>query len=61
MRMVGGMMAGSFPDSWEASPHFLNANSNKLGVTLDLNDGRGRDLLDRLSASRVWVGASQRS
>jgi crotonobetainyl-CoA:carnitine CoA-transferase CaiB-like acyl-CoA transferase len=48
MRMVGAMMAGSFPDWWEASPHFLHANSNKRGVTLDLNDGRGRDLLDRL-------------
>ena len=31
MRMVGGMMAGHYDEWWEASTHFLHANSNKLG------------------------------
>ena len=48
MRMVGGMMAGHYPDWWEASPHFLQANSNKLGVTLDLNTDKGHALLEGL-------------
>jgi len=48
MRMVGGMMAGHYPHWWEASPHFLQANSNKLGLTLDLNTERGHGLLEDL-------------
>ncbi len=48
MRMVGGMMAGHYPQWWEASPHFLQANSNKLGLTLDLNTEKGHGLLEEL-------------
>ena len=48
MRMVGGMLAAQYPDWWEASAHFLHANTNKLGLTLDLNKPEGRDLLDQL-------------
>lgn len=48
MRMVGGMVAAHFPDWWEASPHFLQANTNKLGLTVDLNDPRGKGILEDL-------------
>ena len=48
LRMVGGMMAAHYDAWWEASPHFLYVNSNKLGVTLDLNRPKGRELLERL-------------
>ncbi|HEB88093.1 MAG TPA: CoA transferase, partial [Deltaproteobacteria bacterium] len=47
-RTVGGMLAGSFPDWWEASNIYLSANTNKRGITLDLSKERGRELLDRL-------------
>jgi crotonobetainyl-CoA:carnitine CoA-transferase CaiB-like acyl-CoA transferase len=48
MRMVGGMMAGHYPEWWEASTHFLHANSNKLGLTLDLSKPKGLELLEKL-------------
>ncbi len=48
MRMVGGMMAAHYPEWWEASAFFLHANSNKLGLTLDLTKPRGRELLEKL-------------
>ena len=48
MRMVGGMMAGHYPDWWEASAHFLHANCNKRGVTLDLTKPEGLALVERL-------------
>ncbi len=48
MRMVGGLMAASYEQWWEACPHFLQANSNKLGITLDLDQATGRELLERL-------------
>lgn len=48
MRMVGGMMASSYPAWWEASPFFLHANSNKLGITIDLSKPRGRELIEQL-------------
>jgi crotonobetainyl-CoA:carnitine CoA-transferase CaiB-like acyl-CoA transferase len=48
MRMVGGLMSASYEQWWEVAPHFLHANSNKLGVTLDLDTPAGRELLDRL-------------
>jgi crotonobetainyl-CoA:carnitine CoA-transferase CaiB-like acyl-CoA transferase len=48
MRMIGGPMAAHFPRWWEASPHFLYANSNKLGITLDLTTKKGIELLERL-------------
>ena len=48
MRMIGGMMAAHYSEWWEASPHFLQANSNKLGITLDLTTEEGRDLIEQL-------------
>lgn len=48
MRMIGGPMAPHFPRWWEASPHFLYANSNKLGITLDLTTKEGVEILERL-------------
>jgi crotonobetainyl-CoA:carnitine CoA-transferase CaiB-like acyl-CoA transferase len=48
LRMVGGMMAAHYPAWWEASTHFLQANSNKRGITLDLSKPRGLELLDAL-------------
>lgn len=48
LRMVGGMMAGNYDEWWEASTHFLHANSNKLDVTLDLDKPKGRELLEEL-------------
>jgi crotonobetainyl-CoA:carnitine CoA-transferase CaiB-like acyl-CoA transferase len=48
VRMVGGLMAPSYEQWWEACPHFLHANSNKLGITLDLDVAAGRALLERL-------------
>jgi crotonobetainyl-CoA:carnitine CoA-transferase CaiB-like acyl-CoA transferase len=44
------MMAAHYPDWWEASAHFLQANTNKLGLTLDLNNPRGLELLEALIA-----------
>jgi crotonobetainyl-CoA:carnitine CoA-transferase CaiB-like acyl-CoA transferase len=51
MRMVGGMMAAHYDEWWEASTHFLHANSNKLGITLDLSKPKGLELLERLIVS----------
>jgi crotonobetainyl-CoA:carnitine CoA-transferase CaiB-like acyl-CoA transferase len=48
VRMIGGMMAAHYADWWEAAPHFLQTNANKLGVTLDLATPRGRALLEDL-------------
>jgi crotonobetainyl-CoA:carnitine CoA-transferase CaiB-like acyl-CoA transferase len=48
IRMLGGMMAGHYPDWWEAGAHFLQANCNKLDLTLDLSKPRGVELLERL-------------
>jgi len=48
VRMIGGMMAGHYAQWWDAAPHFLQANTNKLGVTLDLTTERGRALLEEL-------------
>lgn len=50
MRMVGGMLAGHYSEWWEASVHFLHANSNKLGMTLDLSKPRGKQLIEKLVA-----------
>jgi len=49
MRSVGGLMS-RYEQWWEACPHFLHANSNKLGITLDLDTPKGRELLERLIA-----------
>ncbi len=48
LRMVGGMMRAHYDQWWDASAHFLHANSNKLGVTLDLSSERGLALLEQL-------------
>jgi crotonobetainyl-CoA:carnitine CoA-transferase CaiB-like acyl-CoA transferase len=50
LRTVGVMMAGHYPDWWEASPHFLHTNTNKLAITLDLSKPAGLALIDRLVA-----------
>ena len=50
MRMVGGMFSAHYDEWWEASAHFLQANTNKLGLTLDLNTPRGIELLEGLIA-----------
>lgn len=48
LRMVGGMMAAHYDEWWEASTHFLHANSNKLDITLDLTKPKGRELIEKL-------------
>jgi crotonobetainyl-CoA:carnitine CoA-transferase CaiB-like acyl-CoA transferase len=48
MRTVGGLMAAHYDHWWEACPHFMQVNSNKLGITLDLNKPKGRELVERL-------------
>ncbi|MDA8046916.1 MAG: CoA transferase [Actinomycetota bacterium] len=48
MRMSGGMFAATQRQWWEYSGFFLQANANKLGVTLDLDTVEGRALLLRL-------------
>ncbi len=48
MRMIGGMMAGHYPEWWEAGTHFLHVNSNKKDVTLDLAKPEGLALVERL-------------
>lgn len=48
MRMTGGMAAAHYPDWWEASQIFLAVNSNKKGITLDLNTERGYELIEQL-------------
>ena len=50
LRSIGGMLAGHYPDWWEASPHFQHVNSNKLGVTLDLSQPKGLALAEKLVA-----------
>jgi len=51
MRMIGGMMGAHYDAWWEASPHFMYANSNKLGITLDLSKPQGLALLEKLIAN----------
>jgi crotonobetainyl-CoA:carnitine CoA-transferase CaiB-like acyl-CoA transferase len=50
LRMVGGMMAAHYGSWWDASPHFLHANSNKLAITLDLTRPEGLELVEKLIA-----------
>jgi crotonobetainyl-CoA:carnitine CoA-transferase CaiB-like acyl-CoA transferase len=47
MRMAGGMFFDQ-PAWWERSAFFLQANTNKRGLTLDLANAECRDLLLRL-------------
>ena len=48
MRSIGNMMAGHYGDWWEASPHFMHTNSNKLAITLDLAQPSGLELIEKL-------------
>lgn len=48
VRMIGGMMAAHYAQWWDAAPHFLQTNTNKLGVTLDLASPPGRALAEEL-------------
>lgn len=48
MRMTGAMFGQ--PEWWEWGHMFMSANTNKLGVTLDLETPEGHDLLCRLVA-----------
>ena len=50
LRFVGGMMAAHYEQWWDTSPHFIQVNTNKLDVTLDLGTPRGLDLVKRLIA-----------
>jgi crotonobetainyl-CoA:carnitine CoA-transferase CaiB-like acyl-CoA transferase len=50
VRMVGAMMAAHYLEWWDASPHFLQTNTNKLGITLDLSKPKGLGLLEKLIA-----------
>lgn len=47
MRMSGGMFIDQ-PNWWERSAFFLQANTNKRGLTLDLATPKGRELCLRL-------------
>jgi crotonobetainyl-CoA:carnitine CoA-transferase CaiB-like acyl-CoA transferase len=49
MRMAGGLFIGQ-PRWWERSAISLSANTGKRGITLDLTQDDGRELLDRLLA-----------
>ncbi len=48
MRMIGGMLAGTYDDWWECSQFFLHTNANKRDLTLHLTDERGMNLMKRL-------------
>jgi crotonobetainyl-CoA:carnitine CoA-transferase CaiB-like acyl-CoA transferase len=48
LRLVGGMFAGHYDSWWEASTHFLHANTNKQDITLDVSKPEGLALLERL-------------
>jgi len=49
IRLTGGMFAAQ-PQWWERSSFFLQANTNKYDLTLDLRSPRGRELLLQLVA-----------
>jgi crotonobetainyl-CoA:carnitine CoA-transferase CaiB-like acyl-CoA transferase len=48
MRMIGGLFIGQHEQWWEHSGLFLGANQNKRGLTLNLQEERGRELCLRL-------------
>ncbi|WP_134324998.1 CaiB/BaiF CoA transferase family protein [Cumulibacter soli] len=50
-RVDGWRGVGRGEDQWENSPAFNWANRNKRGITLNLQDERGRDLFRRLAAT----------
>ncbi|MGI9591607.1 MAG: CaiB/BaiF CoA transferase family protein, partial [Myxococcota bacterium] len=56
MRMVGGMFAGLHEQWWEYSGLFLGANLNKRGLTLNLQEQRGRELcLELIEQCDIFV------
>ena len=50
MRMAGGILAGGVEKWWEYSSHFLAVNNNKRGVTINITDPRGVELVKGLIA-----------
>jgi crotonobetainyl-CoA:carnitine CoA-transferase CaiB-like acyl-CoA transferase len=54
MRMTGAML-GMNGEWWERSGFFLQANTNKCGITLDLGSAPGRELALRLVAGSDLV------
>lgn len=56
MRMTGGAFAGEADEWWEYSAFYLSANTNKQGITLDLNQAKGMKLMRELIAdSDIFV------
>lgn len=56
MRMTGGAFVGEKDDWWEYSALYLSANTNKQGLTLDLNQPKGMKLMRALIAdSDIFV------
>jgi len=51
MRFTGGLFMGSEERWWEYGWFFLAANTNKRGITLDLTQPEGRELIKRLIAT----------
>jgi crotonobetainyl-CoA:carnitine CoA-transferase CaiB-like acyl-CoA transferase len=51
MRMTGGMVMGREKRWWEFGGFFLTANTNKRGLTLNLADPRGVEIVKRLIAT----------
>ncbi len=51
MRMAGGILARNVEAWWEYSSHFLAVNNNKRGITINLADTRGVELVKRLVAA----------
>ena len=49
-RMVGGMFAGEREEWWECGTFFLQSNTNKRDITLNLSDPRGLEVLEKLVA-----------
>lgn len=50
MRMAGGILASNVDAWWEYSSHFLAVNNNKRGVTINIAERRGVELVKRLIA-----------
>ncbi len=55
MRMTGGMFLGQHEQWWEYSGFFLQANTNKLGLTVDLMNPDGRELMLRMCESADFM------
>jgi crotonobetainyl-CoA:carnitine CoA-transferase CaiB-like acyl-CoA transferase len=48
MRATGGALKDRYPDWWEASALFASINTNKRGVTLNLQADQGRAALEKI-------------